>query len=344
MVALFSTSSTAIAAMPKPLRHPQTCHHDCISVEDSTVDGVAAPPESDILARQFEEMLDYDELLTLVEGVSTALTDAALRMEPLAEHVGRACSLQDCGEGNKLQRLASQLDGLSLSLKHAAPHLEAVQQLIQQSKFHSARARCEFTIRERVRAKQLRCDEQVAALTQRDRAGARQSFSRDEKLARLSARDVACEEFACCTERAERLAGVVLHRKPTAVSAILTGLCHFITAFSAGANALKQELNDTGDSTQHHQQQAWRLLVVAGHTEAPQPANSRMPRLPACDFGCGFLADLTPWGSDNSFCRGGRWQHDGTAAGVDTLYGNGKPTTDSSWTEARKQLPLPLGL
>jgi hypothetical protein len=343
MAKLLTNASTAMAAWPKSLRHPQTCNPDCGSNGGVAVDGMAAPPNNDMLARQFEEMLDYDELLGLVEGINTALTEATLRLEPLAVHMGRACFQQGCGEGSKLQRLTTQLDQLALSLKNAAPHLEGVQQLIQQSKFHSARARCEFIVRERVRAKQLHCDEQVAALTQRDSAGARQVFSRDEKLARLSARDAACEEFACCTERAERLAGVVLDRKPTTVEAMLTGLCHSIAAYSAGANALSQELSDTSDSTQHHQQQPRRSVVVAEYKEAPQSMAGRLPRMPACDFGCGFLAGLTPWGGDIACCHR-QWPHDGTATGVDTLYGSGNPRAHKAPTESRLPLPLPLGL
>jgi len=342
MVTLFSSTSTAMAAWPNSLRHPQTCIPDCGSGDELAVDGMAAPPSSDALAGQFDEMLEFDELLGLVEGVNTALTEAALRLEPLAMHLGRACIQHGCGERSKLQQLATQFDGLALSLKQAAPHLEGVQQLIQQSRFHSSRARCEFTIRERSRAKQLLCEEQVTALTQRDSTGARQSFPRDEKQARLLARDVACEEFACCTERAERLAGVVLSRKPTTVEAMVTGLCHFIAAYSVGANALSQELGDTSDSMQHHQQQPRSVVVVAECQKAPPPTTARqLPSMPVCDFGCGLLAGLSPWGFDIGCCHH-HWQYDGSAAGVDTLYGISNPPTPREPSKARLPFPLPF--
>lgn len=317
-----------MAAWPKSFRHPQTCIPDGGNGEELAFDGMAAPPNGDLLAGKFEQMLGYDELLGLVEGVSTALTEAAVRLEPLVVHLGRACIQQGGGEGSKLRRLAAQLGGLALSLEQAAPHLEGVQQLIQQSRFHNARAHYEFTKRERARAKQLLCEEPVAALTQRDSVGARQSFSRDEKQARLSARDAACEEFVCCTERAERLAGVVLSRKSTTTNAMITGLCHFIAAFSAGANALSQELGDTSDSTQHHQPS--RVVVVAERQKWSPPTTARLlPSMPVCDFGRGLLAGLTPWGFDTRCCHG-HWQHDGIASEVDILHADGNHTIHSA--------------
>jgi len=318
MATLLSSASTAIAAWPNSFRHPQTCTPDCGSGEELAIDGMAAPPNGDVLAGQFEEMLDYDELLGLVEHVNTALIEAAVRLEPLTEHLSRACIQHGCGERSKLQGLATQLNGLALSLKHAAPRLEGVQQLIQQSRFYNARARCEFTIRERARAKQVLCEEQVVALTQRDSGGGRRSFSRDEKQARLAASDAANVEFACCTERAERLAGVVLGRKPTTVEAMVTGLCHFIAAYSAGANALSQELGETSDSMQQEQQPR-SAVVRAERQQAPSSMTARrLPSMPVCDFGCGLLAGLIPWGFDTD-CRHCHWEYDGSAAGEDTF-------------------------
>jgi len=341
MATLLSSTSTAMAAWPKSLRHLQTCSPGCGSGMDLAVDGMAVPPDSDILSGQFEDVQDYDELLGQMERVSTALTEAALGLEPFAVHLGKACMQHGCMQESKTQQLVLQLNGLALSLKEAVPKLEGVRQLIQQSKFHCARARCEFTLRERTRAKKLLCDEQVADLTRRDRAGARQSFSRNEKQARLLARDAACKEFACCTERAERLAGAVLGRKSTAVEAMLTGLCHFIAAFSVGANAPCQELGDTSDATQHHQQ-PWRI-VVAECQAWPTPTTTRLlptmppttlPLLttatpyttphtpcstPVCDFGFGLLAVLSSWGCYTGCCHC-HWQHNGTAREEDTLW------------------------
>jgi len=307
-----------MAAWPKSLRHLQTCSPGCGSGMDLAVDGMAVPPNSDILAGQFEDVQDYDELLGQLERVSTAFNEAALGLEPFAVHLGKACMQHGCMQESKTQQLVLQLNGLALSLKHAAPRLEGVQQLIQQSRFYNARARCEFTIRERARAKQVLCEEQVVALTQRDSGGGRRSFSRDEKQARLAASDAANVEFACCTERAERLAGVVLGRKPTTVEAMVTGLCHFIAAYSAGANALSQELGETSDSMQQEQQPR-SAVVRAERQQAPSSMTARrLPSMPVCDFGCGLLAGLIPWGFDTD-CRHCHWEYDGSAAGEDTF-------------------------
>jgi len=341
MATLLSSASAAMAAWPKSLRHPQTCTPDCGSGKELAIDGMAAPPNNDVLAGQFEEMLEYDQLVGLMEDVNTALTEAAVKLEPLTEHLGRACNQKGCGERSKLQRLATQLDGLALSLKQATPRLEGVHQLIQQSRFHSARARCEFTIRERARARHLLCEEQVAALTQRDGAGARQNFSRDEKQARLSARDAACVEFTHCTERAEKIAGVVLGRKPATVEAMVTGLCHFMAAYSAGANALSQELGDTSDSMQQDQRPR-NIVVMAERQKVPPSVTARLlPSMPVCDFGCGLLAGLTPWGFDTGCCQRD-WQYDGSPAGADALYGSSNPTTPTEPSKARLPFTLPF--
>lgn len=341
---LTSAASSAMASWPKSLRHTQTCSQDCSGSDgELAVDGMVAPPDNDILSGRFAEMLDYDELLGLMEGVSAALTEVGWRLEPLAAHLARSCAQHGCEEGSKLRRLVARLDGLAVGLKRAAPRLEGVQQVIQQSKFHSARARCEFSIRERARAKQLFCDDQVTALTQRDGTGARQSFTRDEKLARLLARDAAREEFACCTERVERLAGAVLGRKSTTVEAMLTGLSHFVAACSVGVNDLSQELNGASDSMQSHQQQLLRVVVAEDrqpdYCHWPTPTTARtLPSMPVCDFGYSLLAALSSWGCETDCCHR-QWQHDSTDRGVDTLSLKGNtvtyPTTHRAASEAR---------
>lgn len=190
-------------------------------------------PGGDLLSDGIAAVQEINTLLSLLEGVGTALAELSLRLEPLIEHARRFASDTSADGGSteeaNLCQMVARLCCLASRLQQATPHLEGMQQLVQQARFRNACAQRAFAAREQVLVQKLSCDDQVSALVQRSPKHGRLTL--DEKRARLAARDEAGQSLQRCTEHAERAAESILQNRILGTAAMLEKLydCLFVT-------------------------------------------------------------------------------------------------------------------
>lgn len=202
-------------------------------------------PGGDLLSDGLTAIQEVNTLLSLLEDVGTALAEVSLRLELLTEHARKfASDTSDDGgsvEDTMLCQMVAQLGCFASRLQQAKPHLEGMQQLVQQGRYRNACAQRAFAAREQVWAQKLACDEQVSALLQRSPKHGPQTL--DEKRMRLVAQDEAGKSLQRCTEHAERAAESVLEHRIHGTAAVLEKLCEYLFAAVDPTSTSKHEVS-----------------------------------------------------------------------------------------------------
>jgi len=204
----------------------------------------------DPLEKQLAELQDYETLLSVFEGVSSALLIAsrafAKAHQPLQNHLDSDApggSGQHPGVAAIGKRLSEMLSSFAVGLQGAESQIEEMTQLVEQARGQLAPYQEAFAEREACWEKKVQCARDIEEMRGRT-AWKSRNYTTDEKKTRLAASHTAEEALQSATERAEKLMGGIRERQVASAGAILTRLCSFHNQIVAPSQELARNIGN----------------------------------------------------------------------------------------------------
>jgi len=178
------------------------------------------------LAQNFQELDDFDRLLTSIVECGSSLMEALEKLQtapsPLLGCLSQSYSKDSAG-GELLERLSMQLNACIYRLTLGTPHLEEMMQRVEKVRQQVNSTKEVMRKREAAWSAKVQCDKDAEALKKK---GTGQKFTMEERRARLKAKYDADEEYSRLSDEATKQCNEVLYHRWANTAAALTDLCH----------------------------------------------------------------------------------------------------------------------